>query len=114
MTQHTPGPWEYRPYFGDPEGSRALGLEPTRALDNEGSATVTAEDGPVARVLLQREDVKRQDKWKSDDAERDANAHLIAAAPLMLDTLKVVRKYLPVPVQDQLDAVIAKAEGKQP
>ena len=54
-----------------------------------------------------------------DDAERIANARLIAAAPDMLEALKLVQRYEPehrywgVPgFVESVDAAIAKAEGR--
>ena len=53
------------------------------------------------------------------ESENEANAHLIAAAPDMLEALKAFRGYLDGDlyarlklVEEQADAAIAKAEGK--
>lgn len=92
MSGHTLGPWKFREYLGEPgdiELLRSIGKEPTRALNNDGSAVVMSESGRVACVDLRRDDVKKADRYGADDPERDANARLIAAAPTMLEALSL-------------------------
>lgn len=88
---HTPGPWTVNPFCAQVE-----------------SASLTAEGGllPVARLL-----------WPTDDrteAETEANARLIAAAPEMLEALEAVAALLPTKVCNRhgITAAIAKARGQ--
>jgi hypothetical protein len=55
------------------------------------------------------------------EGEKQANAHLIAAAPELLYALKELLRdaierstEVPTPVYDRVLAAIAKAEGRQP
>ena len=65
--QHTPGPWSY------------IGNH----FKHDDSAIISSADGkPVATAL----DFNRYDR----DAEKEANAHLIAAAPNLLAALKQI------------------------
>ena len=92
--KHTEGKWRVNKYVGGDahaEELRKVGLEPTRNLTNDGDAIVTSPNGPIAEVRLRRDDVKRTEKHLADDPERDANARLIAACPLML---KAIEHYL--------------------
>jgi len=91
MAQHTPGPWEWSKYAGgkeQAERARAVGLEPTRSLTNDGDTPVMGDDGLVASVALRDYSVKKSQRWQADDEERDANARLIAAAPDLLVVLE--------------------------
>lgn len=60
----TPGPWRVS----------------TIGLMNDGSLPVSSDQGQIARVSAQA-DFPRGQGHNSECAERDANAHLIAAAP---------------------------------
>ena len=60
----TPGPWRVS----------------TIGLMNDGALPVSSDQGQVARVSAQA-DFPRGQGHNSECAERDANAHLIAAAP---------------------------------
>lgn len=90
-TEPTPGPWEFR-FFSlsdeDVEEARRLGLQPPRLLGNDGSVNVTAGSGedrkPIARVECQTR-YKRGEGYRTECAERDANARLIAAARELLE-----------------------------
>lgn len=120
---HTSGPWHYRVWMhSDEDAARALsvGLEPVRALSNEGQRYLMADDKRVALVDCQTE-FKRGKGYQTDCAERDANARLIAASPTMLDALEtlVAESWTPenqggvvVPawVLDRCIAAIAKAK----
>ena len=94
--KYTEGSWEFSIY-GLPvemiEQQRRLGIEPTRMLSNDGSTTIMGgpEDDrrPVARVECQAP-FKRGQGHKSECAERDANARLIAAAPDLLAALEAL------------------------
>lgn len=92
--KHTPGPWTFVEYMHsakDLEEIRKLGMTPIRNLSNDGEATIMAGEGedrkPVARAIRQVP-AKRGEGYKTECAERDANARLIAAAPDLLDALK--------------------------
>ena len=92
MSAHTPGPWKVKASTGD---------VPERVQNKNGDvvAFVFAPKGYNPLIVM---------------AEVGANAALIAAAPEMLERLKQVRRYCPVSVQDSLDLLIARAEGRQP
>lgn len=114
--KHTSGPWAVT----------SIGF-----LTNDGQSAVmgvNAEGEPVriALVDMQRQDVKRVQEWKAEDAERDANMRLIAAAPELLEALEAAIECGMVPVSsakdggavayarqvvvaDQIRAAIAKA-----
>lgn len=64
---HTPGPWRAEPWTYD-EGRRVV-------------LTIQTDNDAVAQIL---------DLWCPDDrkAESEANARLIAAAPMLLDELR--------------------------
>lgn len=125
MTSFTPGPWRFQVYAmhdDDVERAKQVGIEPTRLLTNDGMATVSApaDDGPkpVARIVCHTP-YKRGTGYKVDCAERDANAHLIAAAPDMYQALKDLvsadRDTLnddASPIWGQIAAALAKAEGR--
>jgi hypothetical protein len=122
---HTPGPWTFRPFMGGDEHIAQLAsvdLKPTKALTNEGQRYVMAAESRVALVDMQAE-VKKTERWHADDAERDANARLIAAAPDLLEALKAMldtghmcgydcEMDKSCPIGEQARAAIAKAEGK--
>lgn len=64
-TNFTPGPWNVS----------------TIGRDNDGAVPVVDDEGRIAAVSIRDHDLPRKDRWKAEDAERDANARLIAAAP---------------------------------
>jgi hypothetical protein len=105
---HTPGPWVVTG-----EMDRFHGGEWIRPLDSEGH-----QKSELVAVVC---DFNRSDR----DAERQANAHLIAAGPDLLaaadialrtinDTLRHVSSKALVDVAEQLHVAIAKAEGREP
>lgn len=106
MNRFTPGPWHVSEL-----DRRTVG--PIRVLRAEGTTTDLPQMQAVATV-----------KVRLVDAETDANACLIAAAPELLDGIKAMvslydliqRTSLGASVRDKLaraEAAIAKAEGRQ-
>lgn len=83
MTTPTPGPWTW-----EREDSTAM--------------TLQAPSGTVLSIY---------ESHGGGEHPTEADASLIAAAPELLDLLKRAVRYCPVEVQDQMYAVIAKAEG---
>jgi hypothetical protein len=95
--KHTPGPWEFYP---------ASKMHPPGSDHNYGRIVWACGRGEVA-----------QTPGLYNDAEDDANARLIAAAPDLLEALCNVLSYvphgdMPVTIYDNARAAIAKAEGK--
>lgn len=85
--KHTPGPWEVGSHF----------VGPLHVMTTKDRHIVAQVGNPThAHTFTQVE----------------ANAHLIAAAPEMLEVLHGVRAFCPVHVQEDIDALIAKAEGR--
>lgn len=89
--KHTPGPYFFREYAQDAEDleqMRGLGMKPTRMLTNEGQVALMAGEGDdVKRIALIdcQTRYKRGEGYKTECAERDANAALFAAATDLLD-----------------------------
>lgn len=82
-TKFTPGPWRSPMFHGSDETiaeARAFGLTPIPALDNDGSRFLMADGKRIGLIDCQTKH-KRGQGHKTECAERDANAHLIAAAP---------------------------------
>ena len=97
MSKHTPGPWHYRTSDGSIGGiDSACGLSIAQAFQVK----------PISEDLTQE--------------TRKSNAHLIAAAPDLLDALKELLLAERLDDDDQIllsarvkaRAAIAKAEGK--
>jgi hypothetical protein len=99
MAEHTPGPWRVTD-----EINRVSGGEVIRPSRGDGV------DSPVAFVC----DFNGYDR----DEERQANARLIAAAPELLEALKLLlnlRSTTPLPQRMASAAmVVAKADGRVP
>lgn len=98
-TQHTPGPWtmsdEYGSFIGNGEKEAF-----ENHLDSKGTVCAVSFLGSYRLN------------------ETRANAHLIAAAPKMLEALKAVRKWIGTHpaydnIQTKINDAIAQAEGKQ-
>ena len=85
-TKHTPGPWDWR-------------------LNGE-EYRVEATAGHICTVEV----------LEAGDKQARVDAALIAAAPEMLQRLKATREYLQIKgiYSHNLDAIIAKAEGREP
>ena len=131
MSKHTPEPWTFEEWLGDPEPLRAVGLEPTPNVSNDGARYIMAGERRIALVDCQTK-FKRGQGHRVVCAERDANARLIAAAPGLLDALKEALAFVAVwgahyqcehglgdihPKHAEslakVQAVIAKAEGRK-
>lgn len=100
MTKHTPGPWEYK-------GGKVL----SRTSPHAGLVAHIYEKG---NLLWDKNNIEPVG-W-SDTAQRDANAHLIAAAPDLLAALKGLMAWcagdvLNVPEVNAARDAVAKAEG---
>lgn len=97
MSAHTPGPWKVRKHWSD-EGS--FEVYPTR-----GKKPAYGQWSAVAEVCA--------DPGDGESARKNAN--LIAAAPDLLEALKLVRDaawpHLFIEQQNVIDAAIAKATG---
>jgi hypothetical protein len=90
---YTPGPWRVETWnYGKSTGSERE--VPTIQTDRDA----------IAQAL---------DLWPPDErqAERDANARLIARAPTMHALLTAAQVYCPVHVQDQIRLCLADIEG---
>jgi hypothetical protein len=88
-TKHTAGPWEAR--------SRSV---------SDGALIVTDSEHNELCCVVE----KKYREYGPEDKQRIANAVLMAAAPLMLSTLKAIRsEQSSRRVIEQIDAVIAKA-----
>jgi len=89
MSKHTPGPWKTR-------------LE---LRMNDGAVPVIIDGDRIALVDC-RTPYKRGQGWKQECAERDANARLIAAAPMLLEALQAIVK---ADDSQELDQVLIEA-----
>lgn len=112
-TKHTPGPWEFilHPYDDvELEKRRKLGIEPIRMLTNQGEAPIMGGLGDdrrrVALVDCQA-DYKRGRGYEAECEERDANARLIALAPMMYEYIKAKADA----GDEEAKAIIAKVCG---
>lgn len=103
--KHTPGPWEYSAHLTASENHRGF------------SVSAPTHRPSLHRILIA--DVIPMDR---DGAEGEANARLIAAAPLLLDALKDMVDWMPLPrerdhpgrvVIDKARDAIRKARGEE-
>jgi hypothetical protein len=111
MSEHTKGPWNIiTPDMLRTADVLALDLDPSAIIIGNLNA-----DTPAASVVA--------DIWTvgDDESEQQANARLIAAAPELLDALKLIESVYrqncvsegePSSVLDAVQAAIAKAEGR--
>ena len=96
-TEHTPGPW-----FIDDESQ--AGYKPT--IVNKAAKHGTAED----HIYIC--DVRGPGRdWKTPSKKTEANAHLIAAAPEMLEALKLVDPVIKEIFKEQGQAFRKGAKG---
>ena len=119
-TKHTPGPWRVLPAESDKDYLRVRGTQLGCRYK-------------IANIHQVRIDGVSDSFRQHDDAESKANARLIAAAPEMLDALRIAREFMSVAsdwnfheaeingemrsTYDWLavvDAAIAKATGETP
>lgn len=99
--KHTPGPWTIIPaveYDGDDEDFQGAYTDPASIEGSDGNP-VCMFGNPAGSACL---------------FENEADYHLIAAAPEMLEALKYARRFLRKEDHDTgyIDAAIAKAEGR--
>lgn len=109
--EFTPGPWGLNSVFGPSTGVLSV-THPTWKNNSH----------PIARVYRRLMDDRREDgTHQFDDAEAQANANLIAAAPEMLEALTELLDRLDVvrfrgwvghPLMNKGRAAIAKAKGR--
>lgn len=101
MTQnqcHTPGPWVFKRLTGtDETNAEAIkyGLKTMQHCSEAGERYVGSEHGPIALVRTRterKEHGKNATPYDAPDAERDANACLIATAPELLSALEALVK----------------------
>lgn len=81
-TEHTPGPWFATPYYSHDTLVRSGNPETGRR---------------VAITFAAQQSVKTTDGYKASIQMNEANARLIAAAPDMLDALKLANEALSNP-----------------
>lgn len=129
MTTWTKGPFDFRLYAlsdEDVEQARALGLPPTRIMNNDGSVPIMAgseDDRKVVAYATCQTPFKRGEGWRAKCEERDANAHLFAAAPDLAEALDEAINFLAVyavtakdeqasALLDKCTAALSRAEGK--
>lgn len=125
QVKFSPGPWRCPMFHGSDEQNeraRELGLDPVPALANDGARFIMAESGRVALVDCQTQ-YKRGQGHQTACAERDANAHLIAASPELYEALGKALHLLchldeplsPLSIEDAIEdarAALKKARGE--
>ena len=94
MSKHTPGPWAVREHWSD---DGAFEVYPTR-----GGAPSYGQWSALAEV---------PEYGKEDSPEAEANAHLIAAAPDLLEALQEIVNAADGDGWNQLDAGLKKARA---
>lgn len=112
--RHTPGPWQAlmgQFDYGNDGSRRVMFGDP----NTEAYGRIATVDTKAERKLRG----KNATPYDAPDAERDANARLIAAAPELLAALREIAEFkLPMYPNDwrrlkrQADAAIAKARGQ--
>lgn len=131
-TMFTPGPWVARLYSGDAATRASMeeaGIPQVRMLMNDGAMSVASEDAcsETPRICLVdcKTPHKRGQGYLTECATRDANAHLIAAAPDLYAALeRLLEQYSNVRSAEQYPqgdsgsmkearAALAKARGEQ-
>lgn len=110
-TKYTPGPWFHNKHPYDNQDEYVLNVEPDTELEFRSSQLATVHRNTDNHSL----GLKRRSK-----EETEANAHLIAAAPDLLEALKGLmdsaadggRPY--GEAREKAEAAIEKAEGRKP
>jgi hypothetical protein len=98
MSKHTPGPWEIM--FGG--NFIRIGCAGYKNEANR-QKYLGYKAGGIAELDL-------PGIGRAQDKTARANAHLIAAAPELLNALKAVQALLPADIQSKIESLIAKAE----
>jgi hypothetical protein len=104
VSEHAPGPWRIGFGDGSGRGDRSEGSHITSAAVADRVVVCGGDlDGCPAGVV------------GLDESERIANARLIAAAPDLLEALKVAKNFLrvttPKPVVARIEAALKAARG---
>jgi len=94
---HTPTPWIFAKWaMTDEQNAEAIkhGLTPVQRMGNNGERYVSDADGSPIALVMPRTAPKRGKGYGHVDPERDANAHLIAAAPDLLAACKIALRLM--------------------
>lgn len=97
---HTPGPFWFREFHTNDEDlalAKKHGIEPVQALSNEGQRYLMSgpkDDAKRIALVDCQSDYKRGKGHQTACAERDANARLLADAPLLLEQNRRLREAL--------------------
>lgn len=125
MTQHTPAPWSYRWTMNHIVDGKSVGKNFT-------VSPVSKRQMSIAKISTKDAEDTLLNEYRYDFCEAEANARLIAAAPELLEALKLGLYLLTIPavrdiMKSQLEsgesspiadfetsahAVITKAKGK--
>jgi len=118
MTSFTKGPWE--PIFSllpkeTEKILREAGEEIPDALQNDGARGVKSQDGKRIALIDCHAEYKRGEGYRAKCVIRDANAHLIAAAPEMYEALQGLSDSLLIPktTEQTILRLLAKARGEE-
>ncbi len=126
-TKFTKGPWVFRVWAQNDEAiarMKEVGMEPLRLLMNDGAAPITSTDtesgSPRICLVDCKTPYKRGQGYLQECAERDANAHLIAAAPELYAALSLLVRNIEQPLDIatsqygivEAKTALAKARGE--
>lgn len=104
MSVHTKGPW----FASGDQIKHAGGFIAFAAIPRDINEARLADESWLD--MRQRTEPDRH----AVEAEKQANVHVLAASEALLDIVKRLGVYLPVELQPEVDAVLAKARGESP